>query len=113
MSDHSPTPWQLLDYGELNQLYTDSNDHTIHISDANGKWICQFWSKREEDFENPVANARLMLVAPEMLEALEIIAAWEPTRAPDEPGGMSIMEAIDIARLAIAKARGEQHESVD
>lgn len=64
-----------------------------------------------EDFEcstdaERAANARLIAAAPEMLEALRVIAAWEPSRRPDEEGGMSIMEAIDTARAAIARAEG-------
>ena len=45
--------------------------------------------------------------APELLAALEFIAAWEPSAAPDERGGMSIIDAIDVARAALAKARSE------
>ena len=51
-------------------------------------------------------RARLIAAAPEMLEALKEIEAWIPSAAPDEPGGMSIMDAIDISRAAIAKAKG-------
>ena len=52
------------------------------------------------------ANLRLIAAAPELLAALEAIEAWVPSAAPDEPGGMSIMDAIDIARAAIAQAKG-------
>lgn len=34
-------------------------------------------------------------------EALATIKAWDPAAAPDEPGGMSIMDAIDIASAAL------------
>lgn len=54
-----------------------------------------------------MANARLIAAAPDLLAALEEIAAWEPSRGPDEPGGMSIMDAIDIARVAIAAVEGK------
>lgn len=39
-----------------------------------------------------------------MREALREIAAWEPDRAPDEPKGMSIIDAIDTARAALRAA---------
>ena len=53
------------------------------------------------------ANARLIEKAwliPELLEALYEIAAWNPAASPSDPSGRSIMEVIDIARAAIAKA---------
>jgi len=53
---------------------------------------------------NAEANAVAMTAVPALLEALERIAGWEPTAAPDEPGGMSIMESIDIAQNALARA---------
>jgi hypothetical protein len=54
------------------------------------------------------ANARLIAAAPELLEACRLIAAWNPSVGPDEPGGMSIMEAIDTAQAAIAAAEGSK-----
>ena len=53
---------------------------------------------------NYEANARLIAAAPELVEACRKIADWDPACGPDEPGGMSIMEAIDIARAALVKA---------
>ena len=56
--------------------------------------------------EERTANLRLIAAAPELLAALEEIAGWDPEAHPNEPGGMSIMDAIDTARAAIAKATG-------
>jgi len=50
------------------------------------------------------ANARLIAAAPDLLAALRIITEWDPAASPNEPGGMSIMDAIDIAQAAIRKA---------
>jgi hypothetical protein len=38
-----------------------------------------------------------------LFSALKQIADWEPSAAPSEPNGLSIIDAIDIARAAIAK----------
>ncbi len=42
-----------------------------HI-ETNGQWICQLWSKHEEDFDNAEANA-FLIAAPDMYEALKAI----------------------------------------
>jgi hypothetical protein len=34
--------------------------------------------------------------------ALGVIAQWDPCAAPNEEGGLSIMEAIDLAQAALA-----------
>jgi hypothetical protein len=44
--------------------------------------------------------------APALLEACKFIASWNPSAAPGESGGMSIMDAIDTASRAIAAAEG-------
>ncbi len=54
------------------------------------------------------AFANLRASHAELLTALKQIADWEPSVAPSEPNGLSIIDAIDIARAAIAKAEGKQ-----
>lgn len=57
--------------------------------------------------DEAVANARLIAAAPDLLEALELVAAWGP------PCCLSVDEAKTFdadhekARAAISKARGE------
>lgn len=41
---------------------------------------------------------------------LELIANWDPSAAPDDPDGLSIMEAIDIARRVLSSIRAQRHE---
>jgi hypothetical protein len=54
--------------------------------------------------EHAAANAEAFAALPDLLEALERIAEWEPTAATDEAGGMYIMSAIDLASAALLKA---------
>jgi hypothetical protein len=55
-SDFTSGEWKV--YGESNTIY------------CNGKMVCQFFDKLEDDCENKEANARLISKAPEMLKAL-------------------------------------------
>lgn len=52
--------------------------------------------------------ARMKAEREELVEALRKIAEWQPDASPEEPMGLSIMEAIDIAKSALAKAEGRQ-----
>lgn len=42
-----------------------------------------------------------------MKQVLEIIANWEPAAGPNEPGGLSIMEVIDMAKAVLSQ---EKHQ---
>jgi hypothetical protein len=53
--------------------------------------------------ENQSANARLIAAAPELLEALELIAETDPVDAALDP-----QRAVRVANAAIAKARGTE-----
>jgi hypothetical protein len=57
---------------------------------------------RDDEFIdcNTDANARLIAAAPELLEALEKLVAWDETGDPVSEVGFS------LARTAIAKAKG-------
>ena len=50
------------------------------------------------------ANARLIAAAPELLEALRLIAQWDESESDFELS--SSMSPMEIARAAIAKATG-------
>jgi hypothetical protein len=47
---HSPLPWA-------------HNEPSGVVVDAAGEWVCQFWSKTEEDFKNASANAAFIVAA--------------------------------------------------
>ena len=90
-SKHTPGPWRL-----------SPADDTVVI-DATGSEVAAI----DGDYNQPEAwplmeaNARLIAAAPDMLAALEAIMGerWSP-------GGRS-EHVSDLARAAIAKARGE------
>jgi len=68
---HTPGPWllEITDYGNEEPTFPSN------ITDSEGSWLCQFWSKQETDFvghnpEEAMANARLIAAAPDMAEAI-------------------------------------------
>lgn len=79
MSKHTPGPWRV-----------DTHCNVMH-KDAMVAFPCISGGLNQE------ANARLIAAAPDLLEALEDIAAYYPNSW-----------AEDVARAAIAKATGEQ-----
>lgn len=96
-ASHTPGPWTLnrVAYSDASAVFVMSGKSTV----------CEVYP-RPQGAESREANARLIAAAPTMLAALEVIAAWTPSASPNEPGGMSIMDAIDAARAAIARAKG-------
>lgn len=59
--NHTPGPWK-----------ARSGGGGFFEIDSTDGWICQLWSKHEEPFDNPKANANLIAAAPLMLEALKM-----------------------------------------
>lgn len=92
-TQHTPGPWT-----------TDEDDHDapyqdIKIKAGNHRTVCTVWidDAPVRDFNaEQQANARLIAAAPELLEALQVIAA----------GNTDTDVMVDIARAAIAKAEG-------
>lgn len=89
MTKHTPGPWHVVE-GKLTKSSLE-----VH---ANSRAICELW--RSWDSETELANARLIAAAPEMLEALQMIANELPCLD-------NLMSDKEIARAAIAKATGE------
>jgi hypothetical protein len=85
---HSPAPWSI----ELDFDMQGMDKVHYHIRDANNQTVCDL----DIDMHKP--NVRLIASAPELLEALEWTA-----RALDREHPAAIK-----ARVAIAKAKGEQ-----
>ena len=86
---HTPAPW---------------NNSLTGIKDSNGKLIAQVWCDNENDsygnypavsYSEMKANAKLIAAAPELLEALQLIA----NTSSDAPEAMRA-----IAKQAIKKA---------
>lgn len=97
---HSPGPWKLQAWEALDQ------DGAIEacgsqVVDANGCMIAACTIEGSTEMEE--ADARLIAAAPDLLEALKLIAA-EAAEGAGSIGPAGWMGAI--ARVAIAKATG-------
>ena len=99
---HTPGPWQI--GGELiSQKGTNKEIASVWAHSANRKF-----SPRQSEAD---ANARIMAAAPEMLEALQVLAEW-PRKSITVDGewlNYSTVELANIrrfAREAFAKATG-------
>jgi hypothetical protein len=87
--NHTPAPWRIIAIpGE-----------GAHIADANNRPICKFGYISRED----QANARLIVAAPETLEALRSVL-----RLVDSVGSEHMVNSATLmaARATIAKAEG-------
>lgn len=87
MSKHTPGPWEARGAGVF----------------AVGRYIGATGDE-DSDGDEQVANARLMAVAPEMLDALKMCADWMDAREKKGAGP----RVVDAARLVIAKAEGRR-----
>lgn len=102
---HLPGPWA--------QTRTKYLVRFSASSHSEGPWhffakVCVRIKGEGKDDETGLANARLIAAAPELLEALEMIA----DTLQDSNGGFAVGEgstkdAWETARAAIAKATGE------
>ena len=79
---HTPKPWNKIG----NSIGVDAGE------------IATVWS----GVGDQEANARLIAAAPDLLEALELIASTDPVDAALDP-----QRAMRVAKAAIAKALGE------
>lgn len=89
-AQHTPGPWEVKQFGGP------------QISGPEGYAICTMWGALSVDelAGQDAANARLIAAAPELLGALD--------RAVQRlEGDWAATEEVDMARAALAKARGE------
>jgi len=84
---HTPGPWR----------YNGKTD----VYNANGATICELY-KGYQSIPECRANAHLIAAAPDLLEAMEGLLAWEP-RQKDHAERLAWEDAL----AAIAKAKGE------
>ena len=61
---HTPGPWKLIEQGDANMY---------GMVTAGNRWIISFQQNGELMSETQLANAKLMSVAPELLETLELL----------------------------------------
>lgn len=89
---HTPGPWHLGKRAAAKAIYGDK-----------GEEVCQMLGHFNADDEN-LANARLIAAAPELLEALQVIASQ--SLGDDWTAEQAITFVKEHARSAIAKATG-------
>jgi|SRR6185369_10158918 len=85
-TQHTPGPWAVNRSG--NRIMVDTRMETI----------CQ---------ANGVANARLIAAAPELLEALQQVIAWNMTASTERDWTSYRLAMIEQVRAAIARAQGK------
>ena len=94
MSEHTPGPWHWTTSGRL------------AASVASGKLVALGGS--EDDILVPKkADACLIATAPDLLAALETITDIEDGHDGTHPFACPACQRVDLARAAIAKAKGE------
>lgn len=104
---HTPGPWSY-----------ENESQTVYVGDQiEGRWIAQVrgwgWLQKLKNGEEVQdANGRLIAAAPELLDALRVVAAalaWQchgDCRAFGDDPILPTQEAIEKATAAIAKATG-------
>lgn len=92
-TNHTPEPW----------FHYDDTQHRIHGHEiaATGKTVARIYCTKGDEAED-AANARLIAAAPDLLDAMNEIA-----NANGGIHGTCVRDLQEIARAAIAKARGE------
>ena len=111
MSAHTPGPWR----ATYNDVYWEIRSHDAWLGDTCASYCIRDQSGGRIEGGNPVAehNAKLMAAAPDMFDALnEIKDMWHAFRNADSSDADqdisdSLTRAIDLANVAIAKAKGE------
>jgi len=99
MSKHTPGPWKAKKWVGTD-LYDDPDRPFVEV--GNVHWSPKNWKPAAAIKQT--ANARLIAAAPELLEALENLL-----KVHEGEGGTQ-HNAADMARAAIAKAKGEERE---
>lgn len=96
MNKYTPGPWHVAER-------VDDGD-VLYTVEADNLPVAYIYRKAERE-----ANARLIAAAPELLEALEELLAWDLQMLPQEvsEGYSGIEEDIARAKAAIAKATGK------
>lgn len=109
---HTPGPWKM-DQGGYERKYDDGTPwRTQIVGTEAGETIAEVYVPKGEHWYHPTtqANSKLICAAPDMLSALE--ALFENCAMIHKYGGEISNQkeadaAIEAARAAIAKAKGE------
>jgi len=101
MSEYSKGPWEI----DRNSVHSGSIATVHHC--LNNDWI-DIWSPNwPESQEENEANARLIAVAPELLEACELILADYQQDCDGMDWNGPVPVGIKRLRAVVAKAKGE------
>jgi hypothetical protein len=97
---HTPGPWRIVEQTSTIVVVTESQSKTKYGA---SRYACigGFDGSIPEQLSEAMANARIIAAAPDLLEALEMLAAV------DFGADGSVERGARLARIAIAKARGE------
>lgn len=94
---HTPAPWH------INPTNDSRTKYRIYANPQGLSLICN--AEGAMPTETNEANARLIAAAPELLAALECLTFTVDGLVSDK--GQIVKDALNIARAAIAKAKGE------
>jgi len=94
MSKHTPGPWA------RSVFYASNGDESIGVKSLATSGAVAWISGANNDETNE--NARLIAVAPELLDALQRVMR----HIPDNAGGASLSDDMHRAKKAITKATG-------
>ena len=106
-SKHTPGPWKAT---KFNPATGEIDDCYLYVEPG----IAVIERKVKGHDQHDIANARLIAAAPDLLEALIKVTAtlaWNAhgeCRAIHDGPIMPSSQAIEVARAAIAKAKGEE-----
>jgi len=102
MNKHTPGPWTVI---AVDGICEEGGDE-FNVENSDGETVATISGSESE--EQAEATARLIAAAPELLAALELIVteAWAPAK-PYSSNSYLPEHFIDIARSAIAKAKGQ------
>lgn len=105
MSKHSAGPWSASDW-------TNAAIPEIAIHSADGQWLADVVVDQDfgdsADDCNQVANARMMVAAPELLEALKFAHERLMVLLDADEATVADQECLLEIEAAIAKATGEK-----
>lgn len=104
MSKHTPGPWKI-NFSYLNGAI--SRWHIAGPTHGSCYPICEHVLEFEPSHDEQFANAHLIAAAPDLLEALELIAGAQEMADKFTHALDIVTRYQEIAQAAIAKARGE------
>ena len=94
----TPGPWKTL-------RWVADGDDVFLVGPANGA-VCQMVMRSKWQKDCAGDNANLIAAAPDLAEALQMLVA--SVSSSDEIGNADLHEAVEAARAALAKARGDR-----